>query len=223
MWLNTIALKNLKNYQIWHHRQGLVDALADPTEEQAFMNAMLAEDAKNYHVWSYRQWFVARFDLWDDDAEWDDVRRLLAEDVRNNSVWNHRFYLLSRGRRDGIKECAATSRIQDEILFAATQIRLAPQNQSPWSYVRGVVKGAGLPLSALRELCGEFVDLEKGDRVKSRHALDLLAEIWVEEEQRDKAGKAYELLATKYDPIRARYWEFCKTNFGLGGRRGVAA
>lgn len=61
------------------------------------------------------------------------------------------------------------------------------------------------------------MDSENEDAVKSSHALDLLAEIYAaEKEQKDKAVKAYELLASKYDPIRANYWAYLKDQLSQG-------
>lgn len=53
-WLNKKALKNEKNYQIWHHRQLVVEKLGESEGEQDFTAQMFAKDSKNYHVWSYR-------------------------------------------------------------------------------------------------------------------------------------------------------------------------
>jgi protein farnesyltransferase/geranylgeranyltransferase type-1 subunit alpha len=53
--------------------------------------------------------------------------------------------------------------------------------------------------------------LERPDDVYSSHALDLLADIYAEEDgKKDDAKKALDLLATKYDPIKARYWNYRK-------------
>jgi protein farnesyltransferase/geranylgeranyltransferase type-1 subunit alpha len=51
--------------------------------------------------------------------------------------------------------------------------------------------------------------------VYSSHALDLLADIYAEEkDSKDEAEKALDLLATRYDPIRANYWNFRKSLLG---------
>jgi protein farnesyltransferase/geranylgeranyltransferase type-1 subunit alpha len=92
-WLNPIALRHLKNYQIWHHRQTMIDALDSPAGEAAFLKEMFEQDSKNYHVWSYRQWLVKRFGLWDDEEEMRSVEELIGGDVRNNSAWNMRWFL----------------------------------------------------------------------------------------------------------------------------------
>jgi len=40
-WLNPTALKHLKNYQIWHHRHTIIDALGSPEGEPEFISQML--------------------------------------------------------------------------------------------------------------------------------------------------------------------------------------
>jgi len=44
--------------------------------------------------------------------------------------------------------------------------------------------------------------------VKSSHALDFLADCWVEQGKKREADKALRLLADKYDQIRKNYWEW---------------
>ena len=92
-WLNPTALQHLKNYQIWHHRQTVVDKLDSPEGETAFISRMFEADAKNYHVWSYRQWLVRRFDLWE-KGELESTEEMLKTDIRNNSAWNHRWFVV---------------------------------------------------------------------------------------------------------------------------------
>lgn len=99
-WLNPTALNHLKNYQIWHHRQTIIDALGSPEGEADFIARMLQEDSKNYHVWSYRQWLVKRFDLYNKEEELKWTESMVEEDVRNNSAWNHRWFLLV-GKEEG--------------------------------------------------------------------------------------------------------------------------
>lgn len=99
-WLNETALTHQKNYQIWHHRQLVVDRLDSPDGETDFIAQMFEQDSKNYHVWCYRQWLVKRFGLWDSgnheqaEGELADMDRLIEKDVRNNSAWNHRFFVV---------------------------------------------------------------------------------------------------------------------------------
>jgi protein farnesyltransferase/geranylgeranyltransferase type-1 subunit alpha len=67
----------------------------------------------------------------------------------------------------------------------------------------------------------EFADIDKPDDIFSSHALDTLADIYAEEENKTaEAAKALDLLATKYDPIRAYYWNYRKSQLQ---RTGAAA
>ena len=75
-YLDKIAVQHEKNYQIWHHRQMVMDRIGEVLgsvgagrmigieenqklrgmvrSEQAFTGKMFDLDSKNYHVWSYR-------------------------------------------------------------------------------------------------------------------------------------------------------------------------
>ena len=222
LWLEPMSLKFQKNYQIWHHRQQVVERLGSCEGETAFIAKMFELDAKNYHVWSYRQWLVKRFGLWD-KGELGDMDKLLDKDVRNNSAWNHRWYVVF-GRADTEKVFADREVVQRELEYAQEKIRLAPQNQSPWNYIRGLSRkatgDASLPLRSLKEFASEFASVEEPDKIKSSHALDLLADAYAEEGKKVEASKSLDLLATKYDPIRANYWNWRKSK--LNGETGTS-
>lgn len=115
-WLNPTALQHLKNYQIWHHRQTIVDALDSPAGEADFIATMLEQDSKNYHVWSYRQWLVQRFNLFDDDDELRWTETMIDDDVRNNSAWNHRWYLVVGGHHGRLDSKHLVSRELEYVL-----------------------------------------------------------------------------------------------------------
>ena len=70
-YLDKVAVQHEKNYQIWHHRQMVMDRIGELLGkrgkeegnpkvkevvkcEQAFTGRMFDLDSKNYHVWSYR-------------------------------------------------------------------------------------------------------------------------------------------------------------------------
>ncbi|KAI9772397.1 MAG: CAAX geranylgeranyltransferase alpha subunit [Geoglossum umbratile] len=207
--LNHIALLHQKNYQIWHHRQLIMERLGDPTGEDEFIAKMFAQDAKNYHVWSYRQWLVRHFSLFDSPTELSSTSALILSDVRNNSAWNHRFFLVF-GRKDGNPAFHPPPEIiEREIDYAKTAVFKAPQNPCPWVYLRGVIRSAGSPLSELLEFAAQFAPLDRPDEVRSSHALDVLADIFAETEgKKEDAVKVMDLLAQKYDPIRANYWRY---------------
>ncbi|KAI9845135.1 MAG: CAAX geranylgeranyltransferase alpha subunit, partial [Thelocarpon superellum] len=205
-WLNGVALRYLKNYQIWHHRQVIVEKLGDPAGETDFIAQMFEKDAKNYHVWSYRQWLVRHFALWDTELPY--LESLIQADVRNNSAWNHRYYVVY-GREDG--QPVAPEIVERERQYAQSAIALAPQNESPWNYLRGVLRKSNLPLSTIRTFSAQFADPHRPETIRSSYALDVLADIYGEEaDTKADAELALDLLAQKYDPIRAQYWKYKK-------------
>ncbi len=237
-WLNQVALSHLKNYQIWHHRHLLVDnyypTIADSSDEVArffaaerdFLAKILAQDTKNYHVWSYRSYLVSKLGLWSSSEELRAVEAMIDDDVRNNSAWSHRFFLVFSDPAQTTPDKAATEPdpavpaaiIDREMQYAKDKIYGAPQNQSPWNYLRGILVKGGRKLSTVEEFASEFVKglgdiagkdgAEQNEDVKSTHALDLLAEIYAEKGDKEKADLALRRLAEKWDRIRVGYWEW---------------
>ncbi|TAQ85606.1 hypothetical protein B7494_g6060 [Chlorociboria aeruginascens] len=221
-WLNDVALDNPKNYQIWHHRHLLIDTLyplisSDPKSiaalaksEIAFMTKMFDEDSKNYHVWSYRQYLVRKLDLFHDD-EIKSIETLLRRDIRNNSAWAHRFFIVfsNPSYSTPSKATEHDPKIPDEILdreieYATSSTYKAPQNQSPWNYLRGVLRKGGRELGTLESFATQFVKISGGeDTVKSSHALDFLADVWAEQGKIREADDALKLLGDKSNRQRS--------------------
>lgn len=228
-WLNEVALTYLKNYQIWHHRQLLVDhyypqIAADPEQvaklarsETQFISTMLAEDTKNYHVWSYRQYLVRKLSMFN-LAELLSTQNLIEDDVRNNSAWSHRFLVVfsdpeksTEGSLPTEHDPKVPSDILDrEVNYAKEKILVAPQNQSPWNYLRGVLAKGGRKMGDVREFAEGFVDRlgTEDEEVRSSHALDCLAEAYLEEGDKEKAKLCLKRLAETWDPVRAGYWRY---------------
>ena len=214
-WLNETALEHQKNYQIWHHRMLIVDKLGNCEGEAEFVEWMFEKDAKNYHVWSYRQWMVRRFGLWE-IGELEFTERLLEKDVRNNSAWNHRWYVINGREAEGVPGIMDKNIRGRETQFAKDAIAKAPQNQSPWNYLRGIVRKSSVPLASLKGFVSEYASVEQPDAIRSIHALNLMADILAEEEDsKQQAAVALDMLAQKYDPIRKNYWEYRKGMLGL--------
>ncbi|PKS05321.1 hypothetical protein jhhlp_008694 [Lomentospora prolificans] len=229
-WLNEVALAHLKNYQIWHHRQLLIDhyypQIADDAEalkklgrsESQFIAMMLDEDTKNYHVWSYRQYLVRKLNLFN-LHELMLTQNLIEDDVRNNSAWSHRFLVVFSDPKASTEGSHATEydakvpseTVDREIAYAKEKILLAPQNQAAWNYLRGVLVKGGRKMGEVKEFSGEFVTAlgdDAKEEVRSSHALDCLAEAYLEDGNKDKAKLCLERLAVKWDPIRAGYWNY---------------
>ncbi|SJX61569.1 related to Protein farnesyltransferase alpha subunit [Sporisorium reilianum f. sp. reilianum] len=180
-WLDELAHKNMKSYQVWQHRRLVVSALGEPGRELDFVRENLDRDSKNYHTWGYRQWVLAHFggltldkggeggkgaaqfpQLWDGEAAYID--ELLRQDVRNNSAWNHRWFtLFARYGLTG-STCSPTTHLdlptlQKQISFekAYTKASLAsvPNNASAWTYLRALHRSLPAALqSALSEQLG---------------------------------------------------------------------
>jgi protein farnesyltransferase/geranylgeranyltransferase type-1 subunit alpha len=249
-WVNEVALANQKNYQIWHHRQLLIDSLYPSISsdrekvlelvrgETEFMALMFELDSKNYHVWSYRQYLVRKLDLFpsqcEDPSELATIEQLLREDIRNNSAWSHRFFVVFSDPGHSTPNSRPLEQdpklpkeiVTREVEFSKREIRKAPQNQSGWNYLRGVLKKGGKNMASLEAFAREFVRFEgdgmtgegkgegeeegkgEGEEVTSSHALDFLADMWAERGEKEKAGRALGLLGDKYDRIRKNYWEW---------------
>jgi protein farnesyltransferase/geranylgeranyltransferase type-1 subunit alpha len=73
---------------------------------------------------------------------------------------------------------------------------------------------AAIPLLSLKPLAVKYAPLDVPDEIKSSYALDLLADIHAEGQRADEAGAALDLLASRYDPIRANYWMWRKEQLG---------
>ena len=128
-WLNGVALEHEKNYQIWQHRQVVVDRLGEVAGERTFVRRMFERDAKNYHVWSYRQWLVARFGLWpDEDGEEAERAGLQTTD--------------EHGKQEGEgKEDDDDDETLDELTFTSRLITKDPHNNSAWNHRWYVLHG----------------------------------------------------------------------------------
>jgi len=198
MYLREMAEENPKNYQIWHHRQVIVDELKDASQEISFINTMLQSDSKNYHAWSYRythckltdwfrQWVVKTFGLWANELQ--DMERLISEDIRNNSAWNHRFFVLSQGPlQANIEAC------EEEAIYASEKIKLAPSNPSPWNYLNGLVQLAKVPLKAHSKVLDWAVK-------SNSQSVALLAHVAKYQPTKERYSELAEL-----DPIRKEWW-----------------
>ena len=215
--LDKIIIKNEKNYQVWHHREWLVENINEICEEKQFTAHILSLDSKNYHCWQYRQWFVPFFGAWDGELEF--TQKLIDLDIRNNSAWNHRFFIIknSKGLTDDV--------IEGEIAFTLDKISIAPNNESSWSYLRGILDKKGLS-SSPKVLNFVQAFIANLDSQTSPHALAFQVDVLTEQIEKDtkspnkdklveEAEKLCDQLATVNDPIRINYWTYVRDSLRL--------
>jgi protein farnesyltransferase/geranylgeranyltransferase type-1 subunit alpha len=188
-----------------------------PDTELPFLSQMLAKDAKNYHVWTYRVWMVKYFELWptpeNPGPELDFTHTLIQRDVMNNSAWSHRYTVqFDRDKLDPNFTFDAKN-VPDkvwerEISVAQKCINYMPQNQSPWWYLRGVVEKKGDSITTMKDFALKFADMDKLETISSSFALQLLVDIYKLEKDIPRVRQAYELLASRFDPIRRNYYRW---------------
>jgi len=200
--VSKIGDDNPKNYQIWYHRKWCVEKIADFSKEMEYTANQIKDDSKNYHAWAYRQWVIETQGLWDQELEY--IESVLKEDIRNNSAWNQRYFVISRNNTQKLtKEI-----IEREANFAVSFIRKAPNNQSPWTYLKGLFnheKYANFPtlVKTLQEMKEKYVSCS--------HASSLLVDIYEQENSKESITQAIELvkfLANHLDTLHNKYWVY---------------
>lgn len=196
-----MAIQHPKNYQIWHHRREICTMLQDGSQEKDFCALAIADDSKNYHAWAHRQWATKTFNLW--DGELDFIDKMLREDVRNNSAWNHRWFVLSN--TSGL---ATTADRQKEIDYAFDMISLAVHNESPWNYIRGLVRGHEPSFAEqLKEKAQDILAATPDCIFAAALLVDLLAKDG-SDKALESATKLLETLMNETDCVRKPYWQF---------------
>ncbi|MFH4977141.1 hypothetical protein AB6A40_003850 [Gnathostoma spinigerum] len=195
---------NPKNYQVWRHRQVLVEWLDDPKQELSFTSRMIESESKNYHAWQHRQWVIRRFKLYD-QLELDFSAALLLEDVRNNSAWNYRYFILQ-----GMEALNDEGVLNREIAMTEAFIKKAPNNESAWNYLAGLLIDKGLSSRGdVMLFCEELTKEKKVPQCLS-FMVDTLIELMEKENSAKNGERAIKLLEElkKIDPIRVNYWDY---------------
>ena len=234
--VSELIMDSPKNYQVWYHRQAIVSLLNDPSQELAFTEAAFAtegSDYKNYHCWSHRQWAMAKYTLFESakGGGLDLCDRLLDADPRNNSAWSHRFFV--RKHTSGFTDEV----VQDEVTYCLARLARAPNNESAWNYLKGVVRvtpaaddGADVEEKKKKKnKLGDYPEIKalclrlSESGVPSVYVLGCLIDVYEEEvlaaaagadnadEARAAACELCERLGTKIDEVRARYWAYRKS------------
>lgn len=204
-----------KNYQVWHHRKAIVEWLQDGSHDKQLTGSVLVIDSKNYHAWQHRQWVIKEFKLWDGEIEYTDTH--LAMDARNNSAWNHKYYV--------VKETQLyknTKWIDDELLRVHEYISRLTDNESSWSYLRGLLILTYGGLIFHQKTLDFCEDLYNSRGSRSIHLLGFKLDVLREKISKsdiDEPGKASLIteahkichMLQETDTVRFRYWKYIDT------------
>ena len=104
--IRALTIEAPKNYQLWQHRQIIVERMASVEVAAMDLEAtkfQLSLDNKNIHCWQYRQWLLRHFNL-PFEMELEYTEELLKSDVYNNSAWNHRYFLIKNAMEFKIED-----------------------------------------------------------------------------------------------------------------------
>lgn len=206
-----------KNYQVWLHRQVLVQWLQDPSKELRLTEIVLSQDAKNYHAWQHRQWVLKTFNLFENELEY--VERLLEEDIRNNSAWNQRFFVNSN-----LHEKFNGHLVAKELEFTMKAIERVPGNESAWNYLTGILEKCESKykiesIEKVRNFCNELMLKENIKEKPPIYLLATLVDINKDKNQED-AIKLCDNLANEHDVIRREYWGYIKRSIQMSSSSG---
>ncbi|XP_027196563.2 farnesyl transferase alpha [Dermatophagoides pteronyssinus] len=163
-YIHRIILKNPKNYQVWEHQKFMLRKIREKIERNEFDGKLTIEDvcqkfkqfidkvlhyddSKNYHAWQQRQWFIRDWKKF--DGEIDFTEKMIDHDIRNNSAWNHRFFV--------IKNTTGFSFdiIKQECEYTMEKNRLAPNNESSWNYLFGLIKQSDTKIESFEWILDE--------------------------------------------------------------------
>ncbi|XP_065157833.1 protein farnesyltransferase/geranylgeranyltransferase type-1 subunit alpha [Atheta coriaria] len=207
-YINSVIENYQKNYQVWYHRKVIVEWLKDGSSELEFTERVLEMDAKNYHAWQHRQWAIKTFKMF--DSELDYVDKLLQDDIRNNSAWNERYFVIHQ--TTGFTEEV----VKNEVEYTLEKIAIAKENESAWNYLRGLLLYDKNGLSKNVHVT-DFCEKLYASGNRSPFLLALIVDMCDEQIVSGSGDARYTLerakqlcsdLATEYDTIRCKYWEY---------------
>jgi len=169
--ISKVAKQSSKNYQLWHHRRVIVNEIGECGEELDATAKALLEDPKNYHVWAHRQWVLQKFNLFKGELKY--VESLLRVDIRNNSAWNQRFFVVKN-------TSGFNKEIQNrEVEFTFKSLEKAPNNLSPWNYLRGLMAQNGFNVDAVKRLAAAILKKDPKFQVQYRFVNTILSYIFL--------------------------------------------
>lgn len=143
------------------------------------------------------------------------METLLNEDVRNNSAWNHRYFIINN------HQGWSDYNVQREICYVIEKKMFIKNNESSWNYLRGVLLHDKRGLSGNAVVTSFCEDLYR-TKCKSPYFLAFLVDIIDEAIKKGEVSSLHsperaidicQLLATKHDKIRSKYWNYISDKF----------
>lgn len=175
-YIEAVIAKNQKNYQVWEHYKYVLNEIKrkqsqEDLDEQTlrvklFIRSVLEDDSKNYHAWQQLQWLILDLSKWDGELAF--VEKLVGDDIRNNSAWNHRFYVIQNtsGFTDEV--------IQTELEYTLKKVQLAPNNESAWNYLMGVIRKADRTIDSFPNVIATCESLYQDPEKRSSYLLGFM-------------------------------------------------
>ncbi|KAK8893718.1 CAAX geranylgeranyltransferase alpha subunit [Tritrichomonas musculus] len=192
-----LALNFLKPYQIWRHRQWIMERAPQSSsiDETKFVQDVLQNDGKNFHVWEYIYWYAGKFDKW----QWllDQTTVQLNIDPKNNSAWSMRYSSITH----------IHMKPSDDIQFALEKFKECPSSQSCASYIKGLLD---IDISLANEVKNMLTSVlsQNNNYVP---ALNLSAQIAEMEGNIEEYDRIIDQIAA-VDTMRTHFWHLMKSN-----------
>ena len=124
------------------------------------MDTLVEEDVRNNSAWSHRYfvvWGAEELELLEGKESWAKGERETGGGGEGKRM-NRRELFDDIKTTQGKGVLKADERVVErEIKYTKEKIGLAPQNPSPWNYLKGVLRRAGRDLSTEQEFCESFV------------------------------------------------------------------
>lgn len=210
-----IASKSPKNYQLYYHREAVVSFLQKHMDPEAFVKlvdkdfnwctAVICEDSKNYHAWSYRQWLVKSFpEAADIKKEKMYIDTAIRFDPHNNSAWNYRFFI-----RYKISGATVTQEeIMKDVEFVIEKASRSPNNAAPWNYMNSILE---LPEAkedkVVLDRVKKFAEEACSKYIFCAHCAVLLSDLLKEDSEKEQRLALLVKLRDSIDTVRAKYWD----------------
>ncbi len=153
------------------------------------------------------------------------IEHLIEKDVRNNSAWNQRYFHISN-----TNNVSDIKTINDELNYCKQKLLICMDNESVWNYLKAFIRNLDRYPQDFVNFCFEQYSSSKDDE-KSPFLCSFLVDYHESEineiiknlsknegdemkvklaDHFSKAIELLDLLRTKYDIMREKYWVYIR-------------